>query len=843
LASAYHRSSRGQGCPFCGNYSVLAGYNDLATTHPQLATEALFDPEKVIAGSNKKLPWRCAEGHQWSAVVVSRTAGSGCPVCANHSVLPGFNDLATTHPQLATEAMFDALTVGSGSNKKMPWRCASGHEWEATVVNRAQGRGCPVCTNKLVLRGYNDLATTHPQLATDAMFDASTVVAGSNKKLPWKCAKGHEWATSVAHRTVRAQGCPVCANQVVVLGYNDLASTNPQLAAEALFDPTKVIAGSNKKLPWRCAKGHEWVASVVNRTRGRGCPFCTNFSVLPGYNDLATTNPQLATEALFDASRVTAGSSKKLPWKCAKGHEWSAVVVSRSSQGTGCPYCANLAVLRGFNDLETTHPQLVSEALFDATTVNAGSGRKLPWKCVSGHEWLATVAARAQQGHGCHVCTNQSVLVGFNDLATVRPDLATEALFDATTVMEFSGKKLPWRCAEGHEWNASVSSRTSMNTGCPTCANKSVLTGYNDLATTHPQLILEALFDPTKVIAGSNRKLPWKCAIGHEWTATGATRIKGSGCPFCTNYFVFTGFNDLATTHPHLATEALFDATKIMAGTGKKLLWKCPKGHEWKATPNSRSSNGTGCPYCANFLVLSGFNDLATTNPQLASEALFDATTVTAGSDKKLPWRCPVGHEWTATVGHRAKGSGCHYCSGRAVLVGFNDLATVRPDLAAEALFDATTVVEFSGKKLPWRCAEGHEWSAVVANRTNVGSGCPSCAVTGFKPDEQGWIYLVVHPEWEVTQVGITNVPKNRLRDHTSQGWELRDLRGPMDGSLAKQWESDILRYIKSQSVSLSPMGEGGKFSGYTEAWWTKDFEVEKLQALMDNIDALETGV
>jgi hypothetical protein len=252
-----------------------------------------------------------------------------------------------------------------------------------------------------------------------------------------------------------------------------------------------------------------------------------------------------------------------------------------------------------------------------------------------------------------------------------------------------------------------------MNTGCPTCANKAVLTGYNDLATTHPQLILEALFDPTKVIAGSNRKLPWKCAIGHEWTATGATRIKGSGCPFCTNYFVFTGFNDLATTHPHLATEALFDATKIMAGTGKKLLWKCPKGHEWKATPNSRTSKG---------------------------------------------------------------------------------------------------------------------------------SGCPSCAVTGYDPNEQGWVYLMAHPDWEMTQIGITNVPKDRVGLHASRGWELYDLRGPMDGNLARQWETDILRYVKKQGVKLSPMGEGGNFSGYTEAWWTKDLRVEKLKVLMDEIDAIETG-
>jgi hypothetical protein len=184
---------------------------------------------------------------------------------------------------------------------------------------------------------------------------------------------------------------------------------------------------------------------------------------------------------------------------------------------------------------------------------------------------------------------------------------------------------------------------------------------------------------------------------------------------------------------------------------------------------------------------------------------------------------------------------GCPYCGNQKVLIGFNDLATINPVLAREAQSDATAVTYRSGKKLNWKCPKGHSWSATVASRT-AGSGCPSCAVTGYDPTEQGWLYLLTHPDWEMTQVGITNVPKGRLREHASHGWELIDLHGPMDGSLARQWETDILRYVKSQGVKLRPIGEGGKFSGYTEAWWTKDLRVEKLKVLMDKIDALETG-
>ena len=66
--------------------------------------------------------------------------------------------------------------------------------------------------------------------------------------------------------------------------------------------------------------------------------------------------------------------------------------------------------------------------------------------------------------------------------------------------------------------------------------------------------------------------------------------------------------------------------------------------------------------------LVTRINDLATTNPTLAKEvspnSKIKATEVTAGSDKKLLWRCSKGHEWEASVYSRSKGIGCPRCSG-----------------------------------------------------------------------------------------------------------------------------------------------------------------------------------
>jgi len=126
--------------------NIIIGHNDLATTHPELAKEADgWDPKTVIAGTGKKLAWICNSGHKWEAAGSTRVKGSGCPVCKNKKVLVGHNDLATTHPELAKEADGWDPKTTIAGGIKK-WVCIKGHKWSATVKNRKKGRNCPSCT-------------------------------------------------------------------------------------------------------------------------------------------------------------------------------------------------------------------------------------------------------------------------------------------------------------------------------------------------------------------------------------------------------------------------------------------------------------------------------------------------------------------------------------------------------------------------------------------------------------------------------------------------------------------------------------------------------------------------
>ncbi|HQO14583.1 MAG TPA: zinc-ribbon domain-containing protein [Smithellaceae bacterium] len=198
-------------------------------------------------------------------------------------------NLQKTNPVLAAQwhpTRNGELTPGDvtpGSNKKVWWQCLRGHEWNTTVGNRNNGQGCPYCANQKV-NHENCLLTVNPLLAMqwhpakNGDLTPGDLTPYSNKKVWWQCAHGHEWNTTVSNRS-NGQGCPYCVNQKVNKE-NCLQTVNPALAAE--WHPTKngdltpgdVTPGSNKKVWWQCARGHEWSTTVNNRSNKHGCPHC-----------------------------------------------------------------------------------------------------------------------------------------------------------------------------------------------------------------------------------------------------------------------------------------------------------------------------------------------------------------------------------------------------------------------------------------------------------------------------------------------------------------------------------------------------------------------------------------
>lgn len=329
-------------------------------------------PQTLSRGSTRPVWWRCGQGHSWQAPPYVRSAGKGCPYCAGRRVWPGFNDLSSQDPALAAQwdgeknAPLTPEDVTFGSHKKAWWRCSEGHSWQAEIKSRASGAGCPVCSGRRTVSGVNDLRTKAPKATArwDKERNGSerpeALSAGSSRRAWWQCEKGHFWRSPIRFQSGGERHCPYCIGQKAWPGFNDLETVNPALATQwdreknIPLTPWQVTASSQKRVWWRCELGHSFQARIAMRSRGTGCPYCTNRTVLAGFNDLKSRYPGLAIQwhptlnGTLTPQQVVCGSDRQVWWQCGEGHVWRASICKRTDKARprGCPVCAGKRKLK-----------------------------------------------------------------------------------------------------------------------------------------------------------------------------------------------------------------------------------------------------------------------------------------------------------------------------------------------------------------------------------------------------------------------------------------------------------------------------------------------------------------
>lgn len=632
------------------------------------------------------------------------------------------------------------------------------------------------------------LNLTHPELAkewhpykNECLFPEN-ITPGSGKKVWWLGRCGHEWESCIHSRTRQKTGCPYCANQKVLEGFNDLATKHPQLAKE--WHPTKnekkrpneVIYGSNQKVWWQCGLGHEWLAQISSRCHQKtGCPYCSGHKAWKGFNDLATVNPELAKQ--WHPTRngdltpydVLPSTSETIWWLGECGHEWSATLNNRTKKNgkqekNKCPYCANQKILKGFNDLATSHPHLAKEwhptknFPLTPTTVIGNNNKKVWWQCELGHEWMASIHNRKR--NSCPDCqkANQTSFpeqAFYFYLKMIFPDaINTYKLkiqnksYEVDIYIPSINLGIEY---DGYHWHKPNKEKDTLKNsilkdkmhfirireeGLPIfrnvkCFNCSPTTeGIKQTLTQLLTYIQETLFIDKEIKENIEAILidPQKDEV----------KIKS-------NFIFKHRKNSLYKKNERLAKEwhpsknGTLTPHHFSLKSNFKAWWKCEKGHEWQSKICNRAIERLGCPYCSGRFVTKGETDLATTNPELAKEwhpSKNDTLTpkdVSKGSNKKVWWRCELGHEWLAQVNNRClQKTGCPYCSGRKAWKGFNDLKTKNPKLAKEwhptrnGDLTPCDVLPSTHRTIWWLGTCGHEWIATLNNRSK-GKGCPIC--------------------------------------------------------------------------------------------------------------------
>lgn len=683
-------------------------------------------------------------------------------------------------PELLSEWNYERndvepINISIWSKRKVWWKCKEGHEWLSSMNNRQKKVGCPYCSGKLPIVGLTDLETTNPELLKEWDYSKNIITpkeikAGSGTKVWWKCSLGHSWSASPNHRT-KGRGCPICANKVVLLGYNDLTTLKPNIASEWDYEkngektPANYTVRSGERVWWKCKRNHSWEAVIASRTGNKyvGCPYCSGLLPIEGETDLLTTNPELISEwnyeknTLLTPNMVKAGSSDKVWWICDKGHEWQAVISSRTVNESGCPFCSGRYAIQGENDLMSVDSPLLKEWNYDRngrltpSDFKEHSARKIWWKCKKGHEWCSSISDRSR-GDGCPYCSGKRVLVGFNDLAHINPYIAKEWNY------EKNGNKIPqkytcksgikvwWKCEKGHEWKTSISNR-SRGDGCPKC-NSGIRTSFPEQAIYFyvKKIYPDAVNRCTDVLPNGmeidifipsiNVGIEYDGSVWHESDKAlekevkkyieckrndiFLIRVKEKGGNARENSCdVMLRIDDSFNNE---AYSSLFMQLSKYIKIPNEIDVKNDRVHIQENYKTEIKNNSFGSKY-ADLVVEWDSEKNGMLTPYMFS----------SNSGERIWWKCCKNHSWQTTISTRAKGSGCPYCSGRYAIKGENDLQTLRPEIASEWNYNKNGNLlpcEFksqSNKKVWWKCKEGHEWEAIIANRTRRGDGCPVC--------------------------------------------------------------------------------------------------------------------
>ena len=400
------------------------------------------------------------------------------------------------------------------------------------------------------------------------------------------------------------------------------------------IDLSKLTARCNTKVWWKCEKcGESWLAQVASqndKNKQHGCPYCSGRLVIKGKNDLMSQYPNLVEEWDFEKNKVSpdevhAKSSRMFGWICKTcGKKWKATPGNRSYNNSGCPHC-NKENVNSFCEQALFY--YVRKAFADAINSDTHLGMELDIYIPSinvaleydGEAWHRSSKKKSIDIRKNRLCTDNNItLIRIREpklepiegcVVFVRKDSTTDRSLDSVIKKVLKYLKVT---------NVDVDVEHDSGEILAQYASKKK---SNSLAACYPEIAAE--FHPTKngkltpdmVSKSARRKVWWLGKCGHEWDAivsertrkefmdkTGRIR-KPYGCPYCSGKRILVGFNDLATTHPDIASEwhptknEGINPTDVSSGSTRKVWWLGKCGHEWETSIRNRT-RGYNCPIC-----------------------------------------------------------------------------------------------------------------------------------------------------------------------------------------------------------------------------------------------------
>lgn len=582
-------------------------------------------------GYQGRAEYQCAAGHRWTTTSAIILNGSWCPSCRYWS-----DDKLARIQEIARDRGGSCLsTTYVRGDEKMRFRCVRGHEWEAKAAKIRQGHWCPRCRTSL-----EDINALVAEYGGRCLSPASVEPTAM---LQWECARGHRFESYL--RNIRlGTWCKQCRRED---GWIAAVRAIAERRGGALLSQRNLRSGV--KLRWRCAEGHEFRSTSTSVLHDRWCPRCADSRL--GIEAMDAMARERGGRCL---SRKYVNNATKLQWECDKGHRWWTTPGTIRYAGAWCPECARL------RSLGPRAPRLPPNAAARLAALQKvarerggrclageylGARVRLEFECAAGHRFEG-VPEHVLKGTWCATCRRHSP----DRLREIQEIAAKRGGVCLSTEYRPARERMRFRCAQGHEWEAS-SGHISEGSWCPKCRNRTTtLADLNALVAEHGgRCVSRQYFDSTHA-------LTWECKLGHRFRRqVGAIRRNGWWCPQCRT---MSGAVAKALRVAEERGGALVSTRGITSNA--RLRWRCAKGHEWISKPVSVATGRRWCRECQRL----GIDQMQALAAERFGKCL---STEYVNAHSHLVWECDRGHRWWATPSAiKHSGSWCPECAREA---------------------------------------------------------------------------------------------------------------------------------------------------------------------------------
>jgi len=601
---------RGHWCPYCsGNVVWSPGKSEQEARLSECQSLAQELGGKCLSSEYKsnsaKLNWQCAQGHIFSTTRTSVKNGHWCNICSGNA------KKNLWELQAIAEKRGGICLADNYLHNKAPllWRCAEGHEWEASANKILRGRWCYQCSKgqgimEGICREFFERITKKTWPKTRPKW----LISGSGNKME---LDGYCQSLNVAFEYHGKQHYEY--NLHFHRGANTLEKRQQDDGEKRRLCKANGI--NLIEIPYTLAVEElpKFLTSSLSEAVGQMYELPDSFSVNDlGYDRgfLKELNDLAESKGGKCLSKTYTGVENKLSWSCANGHDWVSTP-KEVKKGAWCPYCTGQKL---WAPNKTQKEARLDECYLLANQRNGeflsteyvNALTKYVWRCSEGHKWEAKLND-IKGGHWCPTCAGVRVLTikEMNDLATSRGGKCLSKIYIN------SSQKLFWQCDKNHDWSATQSSIKN-GSWCPYCSGKKLwsvdksqnelrLKECNEIASLRGGECISAIYK------SSYKKLDWRCSNGHEWSATPISIKRGSWCAYCYGHKIWSpGMEENQARLLECIDIALKQGGECISekyiNSKTKMKWRCTHKHEWEAPP-ATIKGGHWCPFCAGVRV------------------------------------------------------------------------------------------------------------------------------------------------------------------------------------------------------------------------------------------------